>query len=55
MLENKDQIRARAKGAKGKIKKATGRLVGNGTLESKGKFEKNLGKAQAKVFDSSLM
>jgi len=51
MFVNKDQIKGRAKEAKGKIKEVTGDLVGNEKLENKGKIEKNLGKAQAKVGD----
>ena len=49
MFLNKDQIKGRAKEAKGKIKEVTGDLVGNEKLETKGKIEKNLGKAQAKA------
>jgi len=51
MFVNKDQIKGRAKEAKGKIKEVTGDLVGNQKLETEGKIEKNLGKAQAKVGD----
>jgi uncharacterized protein YjbJ (UPF0337 family) len=51
MFVNKDQIKGRAKEAKGKIKEVTGDLVGNRKLETEGKIEKNLGKAQAKVGD----
>jgi uncharacterized protein YjbJ (UPF0337 family) len=51
MFVNKDQIKGRAKEAKGKIKEVTGDLVGNQKLKTEGKIEKNLGKAQAKVGD----
>ena len=51
MSINKDQVKGRVKEAKGKIKEVTGDLVGNEKLENKGKIEKNLGKAQAKVGD----
>ena len=51
MFLNKDQIKGRAKEAKGKIKEVTGDLVGNEKLETKGKIEKTLGKPQAKVGD----
>lgn len=51
MSINKDQIKGRVKEAEGKIKEATGALVGNEKLEEKGKVQKNLGKAQAKYGD----
>lgn len=51
MIANKDQIKGRVKEAKGKIKEVAGDLVGNDRLETKGKIEKNLGKAQAKLGD----
>jgi len=51
MFVNKDQIKGRAKEAKGKIKEVTGSLVGNEKLVTRGKIEKNLGKTQAKIGD----
>jgi uncharacterized protein YjbJ (UPF0337 family) len=51
MSINKDQIKGRMKEAEGKIKEVSGALVGNETLEAKGKVQKNLGKAQAKYGD----
>lgn len=48
---NKDQVRGRVKEAKGKIKEVAGKLVGNESMEAKGKIQKNLGKAQAKFGD----
>jgi uncharacterized protein YjbJ (UPF0337 family) len=51
MFVNKDQIKGRAKEAKGKIKEVTGDLVGNEKLVTRGKIEKNLGKTQAKIGD----
>jgi uncharacterized protein YjbJ (UPF0337 family) len=51
MFVNKDQIKGRAKEAKGKVKEVTGSLVGNTKLETRGKIEKNLGKVQAKFGD----
>ena len=48
---NKDQVKGRVEEAKGAIKEATGKLVGNPSLEVKGSIEKNLGKARAKVGD----
>jgi uncharacterized protein YjbJ (UPF0337 family) len=48
---NKDQVKGRVKEAEGKIKEVAGKLVGNEKLEIKGKIEKNLGKAQAKLGD----
>jgi len=49
MSINKDQVKGRIQEAKGAIKEAAGKLVGNPSLEVKGNIEKNLGKAQAKV------
>jgi uncharacterized protein YjbJ (UPF0337 family) len=51
MSMNKDQVKGRVDEAKGTIKDATGKLVGDKTLEAKGNIEKNLGKVQAKVGD----
>jgi uncharacterized protein YjbJ (UPF0337 family) len=51
MSMNKDQIKGRVKEAKGKIKEVAGRLVGNKTMERKGKVQKTLGEAQAKFGD----
>ncbi len=51
MSINKDQVKGRVKEAEGKIKEMSGALVGNETLEAKGKIQKNLGKAQAKYGD----
>ena len=45
---NKDQVKGRVEEVKGAIKEATGKLVGNPSLEVKGNIEKNLGKSQAK-------
>jgi uncharacterized protein YjbJ (UPF0337 family) len=51
MSMNKDQVKGRVKEAKGKIKELAGKLVGNESLEAKGKVQKTLGKAQAKFGD----
>ena len=51
MTMNKDQVKGRVKEAEGKIKEVAGKLVGNETLEAKGKIQKTLGKAQAKYGD----
>jgi uncharacterized protein YjbJ (UPF0337 family) len=51
MSINKDQIKGRVKEAEGKIKEVAGKLVGNETLEAKGKVQKVLGEAQAKFGD----
>ena len=51
MSMNKDQVEGRVKEAKGKIKEVAGSLVGNETMEAKGKIQKTLGKAQAKFGD----
>ena len=44
---NKDQLKGRIEEVKGKVKQVTGKLVGNKTLEQKGRIEKTLGNAQA--------
>lgn len=51
MRINKDQVKGRAKEAKGKIKEVTGKLLRNENLEAKGKVQKILGEAQAKFGD----
>ena len=51
MSMNKDQAKGRVKEAEGKIKEVAGKLVGNETLEAKGKVQKTLGQAQAKFGD----
>jgi uncharacterized protein YjbJ (UPF0337 family) len=38
---NKKQIKSRVKAVRGRIKEATGKLVGNTALEKKGTAEKN--------------
>lgn len=48
---NKDQIMGRVEEAKGAVKEATGKLVGDETLEAKGNIQKNLGKVEAKFGD----
>ncbi len=48
---NKDQVKGRVEEVKGTIKEATGKLVGDKTLEAKGNIEKNLGKVQSKLGD----
>jgi uncharacterized protein YjbJ (UPF0337 family) len=44
---NKDQIKGRAKAAKGALKEATGGLVGNESLRARGNVQKHVGLAQA--------
>ena len=51
MSMNKDQVKGRVKETEGKIKEVAGKLVGNETVEAKGKIEKILGQAQAKFGD----
>jgi uncharacterized protein YjbJ (UPF0337 family) len=48
---NKHQVKGRVKIAKGTIKEATGKMVGNKMLQAKGNIQKNLGKIQAKFGD----
>jgi uncharacterized protein YjbJ (UPF0337 family) len=51
MSVNKDQVNGRVEAATGAIKEATGKLVGDKKLESKGNIQKNLGNAQATLGD----
>ena len=51
MSIHKDQIRGRVQETTGSIKEATGKLVGDETLEAKGNLQKNLGKVQEKLGD----
>jgi uncharacterized protein YjbJ (UPF0337 family) len=37
---NKDQVKGRIKNAEGKLKEVTGKIVGNKSLEAKGKSRK---------------
>jgi uncharacterized protein YjbJ (UPF0337 family) len=50
-IMNKDQVKGRIKKSEGKIKEVTGKVVGNKTLEEKGRFQKNVGKAQSSYGD----
>jgi uncharacterized protein YjbJ (UPF0337 family) len=46
---NKDEIKGKGKQVEGAIKDKTGKLIGNPTLEGKGKAERATGKAQETV------
>jgi uncharacterized protein YjbJ (UPF0337 family) len=48
---NKHQVKGRLKIAKGAIRAANGRIVGNRTLQAKGNIQKMIGKVQAKLGD----
>ena len=48
---NKDQVKGRMDQAKGSVKEATGKAVGNKDLEAEGKVDKMGGKAQATYGD----
>jgi len=48
---NKDQLKGRAKEARGKIREVAGQLVGNQALEAKGKLQMTFGAVQAKFGD----
>ncbi len=50
-IMNEDQINGRIEEAKGKVKKAAGKAVGNKALEKKGKLQNAHGKAQAAFGD----
>lgn len=49
---NKDQVKGKARAAKGTVKETVGELTGNPTLKYKGKVEKIAGKTQARVGDA---
>lgn len=48
---NKAQVKGRIKEAEGTVKEVTGNIVGNKTLEEKGKVQKVVGKVQAGLGD----
>ena len=49
---NKDQVKGRVEEAKGSVKEATGKVVGNRDLEAEGKIDKGVGKTQANYGDA---
>ena len=49
---NKDQVQGRVEDAKGKIKEAAGKVVGNDRLVGEGQVDQLAGKTQAKVGDA---
>jgi uncharacterized protein YjbJ (UPF0337 family) len=48
---NNDQVKGRMKQAQGKTKQVAGKVVGNKTLEEKGKIQNAVGKVQASYGD----
>jgi uncharacterized protein YjbJ (UPF0337 family) len=48
---NKDQVKGQIKQVKGHIKEATGKVIGDDTLENKGKAQHAAGKVQATYGD----
>jgi uncharacterized protein YjbJ (UPF0337 family) len=51
MNANKDQVKGRTKEVEGKINEVTGKIVGDKTLEVKGKMQQIGGEARAKLGD----
>ena len=49
---NKDQVKGRVEHAKGSVKEAAGKAVGNPKLEGEGKVDKAAGKVQAGYGDA---
>jgi len=49
---NRDQIKGRASEVAGKAKKATGRVIGNRTMEAKGALKEAGGKIRKTVGDA---
>ncbi len=52
MSTNKDQVKGRVNEAKGKVREVAGRIVGDKTMENKGKLQNVVGKAQAAYGDT---
>jgi uncharacterized protein YjbJ (UPF0337 family) len=48
---NRHQVNGCLKIAKGAIKQATGRLIGNKALRARGNIQKKIGKVEAKLGD----
>jgi uncharacterized protein YjbJ (UPF0337 family) len=48
---NKDQVQGRIEEAKGKVKNAAGKAIGDKDLEHEGKIQSVVGKVQAKYGD----
>ncbi len=48
---NKDQVKGRVETAKGDVKEATGKLVGNERLTAEGRAEQAAGKVQSAAGD----
>ena len=48
---NKDQVKGRVETAKGDIKEAAGKMVGNERLKAEGRAEQAAGKVQSTVGD----
>jgi len=48
---NKDQVKGRVEQVKGKVKQVAGALVGNKSLEQRGKVQKAVGKVEAGIGD----
>jgi len=44
---NKDQVKGRVKEVAGKTKEVAGRIMGNKSVEQKGKLEQTVGRVQA--------
>jgi len=48
---NKNQVKGRVEQAKGNVKEAAGKIVGNPDLEAEGQVDKAVGKVQATYGD----
>lgn len=49
---NKDQVKGQLKQAEGQVKEVTGKLIGDKTLENKGKVQNVVGKVQETYGDA---
>ncbi len=51
MTVNKDQVKGRLEVVKGAVKEATGKIVGDKSLELEGRLQKKVGSVQSKLGD----
>ena len=48
---NKDQVKGRFEGTKGKVKEVAGKILNDEAMEAEGNIQMNVGKAQAGLGD----
>lgn len=52
---NKDQVEGKVKLIKGQVKEAVGKLIGDKSMEARGKIENAAGKVQEKLGDAKAV